>query len=43
MFNSLGSALLHETVNSFWTRFNERPQEGPLTVDGAVQRLKTEL
>ncbi|KAI0771332.1 phosphatidylserine decarboxylase-domain-containing protein [Trametes elegans] len=43
MLDSLGSTLLHSTVNSFWTRFNKRPHEDALTIDEAVQCLETEL
>ncbi|KAI0706958.1 phosphatidylserine decarboxylase-domain-containing protein [Earliella scabrosa] len=43
MLDSLGSTLSHDTVNSFWTRFNKRHQEDALTFDEAVQCLETEL
>lgn len=43
MLDSLGSTLSHETVVSFWTRFNKRHQEDALTADEAVQCLETEL
>ncbi|RPD72321.1 hypothetical protein L226DRAFT_537138 [Lentinus tigrinus ALCF2SS1-7] len=43
MLDSLGSTLSHETVNSFWTRFNKRPHDEVLTIDEAIQCLETEL
>ncbi|KAI0715741.1 phosphatidylserine decarboxylase-domain-containing protein, partial [Cerioporus squamosus] len=43
MLDSLGSTLSHETVNSFWTRFNKRPHDEVLTTDEAIQCLETEL
>ena len=43
MLDSLGSTLSHETVNSFWARFNKRPQEESLTIGEAIQCLETEL
>ena len=43
MLDSLGSTLSHETVNSFWTRFNKRPHDEALTIDEAIQCLETEL
>ena len=43
MLDSLGSTLSHDTINSFWTRFNKRPQEESLTADEAIRCLETEL
>ena len=43
MLDSLGSTLSHETVNSFWARFNKRPQEESLTIGEVIQCLETEL
>ena len=43
MLDSLGSTLLHSTVNSFWMRFNKCPHEDALTIDEAIQFLETEL
>lgn len=43
MLDSLGSTLSHETVNSFWTRFNKQPRDDALTINEAIQCLETEL
>ncbi|KAI0326469.1 hypothetical protein GY45DRAFT_1328911 [Cubamyces sp. BRFM 1775] len=43
MLDSLGSTLSHETVYSFWTRFNKRPHDDTLTINEAIQCLETEL
>ena len=43
MLDSLASTLSHETVNSFWSRFNKRSHDDTLTIDEAVQCLETEL
>ncbi|GJE89731.1 phosphatidylserine decarboxylase-like protein [Phanerochaete sordida] len=42
MLDSLGSTLSRQTVDSFFTRFDKRPDE-VLTVDEAIQCLETEL
>lgn len=44
MLDLLGSMLSRwSTVESFWTRFNKRSEEEPLTVSEAFQCLETEL
>ena len=43
MLDSLGSTLSRSTVETFWTRFNKRSDEEPLTVNEAIQCLETEL
>lgn len=43
MLDSLGSTLSHETVNSFWTRFNKQSRTDVLTINEAIQCLETEL
>ena len=43
MLDSLGSTLSRSTVESFWTRFNKRSEEEPLTVNEAIRCLETEL
>ncbi|THG96606.1 hypothetical protein EW026_g5254 [Hermanssonia centrifuga] len=43
MLDSLGSTLSRQTVDSFFTRFGRRPDEGYLTIDEAIQCLETEL
>jgi len=43
MLDSLGSTLTRTTVNSFFTRYNKKPQHDELTVAEAIQCLETEL
>ena len=43
MLDSLGSTLSSETVNSFFTRFDQDPFEGSITISQAVQCLESEI
>lgn len=43
MLDSLGSTLSTETVNSFFTRNNKKPNEDELTMAQAIQCLETEV
>jgi phosphatidylserine decarboxylase len=43
MLDSLGSTLSRSTVDSFFTRHNNRPDEEDLTLAEAIQCLETEL
>jgi len=43
MLDSLGSTLSSQTINSFFTRFDEDPFEGSLTISQVVQCLESEI
>lgn len=43
MLDSLGSTLSHQTINSFFTRFNKSPHDDVLTYAEAIQCLETEI
>jgi len=43
MLDSLSSALYAETINSFFTRREKKPQEDELTIDETVRCLETEV
>ncbi|KAG8879321.1 hypothetical protein FRB98_005717 [Tulasnella sp. 332] len=40
MLDTLGSTLSRETIDSFFTRFDQNPREGEITFDQAVQCLE---
>jgi len=43
MLDSFGPTLTHTSVNSFFIRYNKKPDEDELTVAEAIQRRRSRL